>query len=225
MPTNAIKDKSTNQDTVAIAQPALLARLVMLIMALGGSQTLWATPPSLADKLVAVRTAIHSHQTLNQFKKDFILKELIPVISNPVLVSEIMVQNSMGITLKDIMAIDKLWIDAEDEMPIHREKIANRCAQELDQISQRDSRFVELFVMDNQGALVCMNNITSDYWQGDEAKWLNTFNKGKGGVDIGRVKFDKSAYAKLQQISLPIINNAGSVVGAITFGLNVDKLR
>ena len=66
--------------------------------------------------------------------------------------------------------------------------------------------------------------MTSDYWQGDEAKWENSFNGGKGGVDVGKIKFDKSANTQLQQVSLPIIDESGNVIGAITYGLAIDKI-
>jgi hypothetical protein len=71
---------------------------------------------------------------------------------------------------------------------------------------------------------VCQDSLTSDYWQGDEAKWKNSFNAGKGGVDAGKVSFDKSANAQLQQVSLPIVGSGGKVIGAITFGIAVSEL-
>ena len=77
--------------------------------------------------------------------------------------------------------------------------------------------------MDNQGAVVGENDLTSDYWQGDEAKWKNSFNGGKGGIDVGKVKFDKSANTQLQQISITIVDG-DKVIGAVTFGIVITKL-
>lgn len=37
-----------------------------------------------------------------------------------------------------------------------------------------------------EGALVCANAKTSDYWQGDKAKWQRAFAEGKGSVFIDR---------------------------------------
>jgi len=78
--------------------------------------------------------------------------------------------------------------------------------------------------MDDQGGVVGENNLTSDYWQGDEEKWTGSYNDTKGGVDVGKEKFDKSANATLQQISLPLIAKGGKVIGAITWGVAVDRL-
>jgi hypothetical protein len=47
----------------------------------------------------------------------------------------------------------------------------------------------------------------------------------RGGIDIGKVKHDKSADAALQQVSLPIIDADGKVIGALTFGILVDELQ
>ena len=134
-------------------------------------------------------------------------------------------QNSKGTDLDEIKDIDDKWKGAEDELPIQREKLNNTCAREIKRIVREHPEIIEAFVMDNQGAVVGENNLTSDYWQGDEAKWKNSYNNGKGGIDVGKVKFDRSANAVLQQVSLPIIDKNGKVIGAVTYGVNVDKVK
>ncbi|WP_197466328.1 MULTISPECIES: hypothetical protein [unclassified Oleiphilus] len=78
--------------------------------------------------------------------------------------------------------------------------------------------------MDNQGANVAMTNKTSDYWQGDEAKWQESFKDGAGAVHIGDVEFDESAQAYLVQVSVPVMDG-GTAIGAITIGINLDDLE
>jgi hypothetical protein len=75
--------------------------------------------------------------------------------------------------------------------------------------------------MDDQGANVCMSDRTSDYWQGDEAKWQNSFNGGKGGVNFDERKFDSSAKAVVVQVSVPVLDQ-GKVVGALTVGVKAE---
>ncbi len=72
--------------------------------------------------------------------------------------------------------------------------------------------------MDNQGALVCATEKTSDDWQGDEPKWIKAFNNGHGTTFIDRPRFDSSAHEYLAQISVPIID-AGKTIGVITAGV------
>jgi hypothetical protein len=156
--------------------------------------------------------------------KKYAKETLLPLCTNAVLVKETAAQNAKKVSLDDIKRIDKEWMEAEDELPIQAEKCGNACAKELKKIVSANSAIVEAFTMDNQGAVVGENALTSDYWQGDEAKWKNSFKGGKGGVDIGKEKFDKSANATLQQVSLPIIDEKGAVIGAVTFGLSLEKL-
>ena len=40
---------------------------------------------------------------------------------------------------------------------------------------ESEGLFTEIFVMDNKGMNVGQSDITSDYWQGDEAKWIKTY--------------------------------------------------
>ena len=78
--------------------------------------------------------------------------------------------------------------------------------------------------MDNQGANVGQNTLTSDYWQGDEAKWKESYNDGKGGVHVDKAKLDKSTNQVDQKFALPIIDEDGNVVGAICIGLDVERV-
>jgi hypothetical protein len=175
---------------------------------------------SLQAKL---RAQIEANDGMSAKVKAFVVKHLLPLTSHPEWVKAVVAQNDKKVALSEIQAIDKKWIAAEEELPIQHELMNNDCAKSLVQLAKRLPALSEVFVMDDQGANVCENTLTSDYWQGDEAKWQNSFNGAKGGVDVGKPKFDKSANASLQQVSLPIIGQGGKVIGAITFGLVVDQ--
>ena len=82
--------------------------------------------------------------------------------------------------------------------------------------------FKESFVMDDRGALVCMTQRTSDYWQGDEAKWQRSFNEGRGALYVGEIAWDESADSMLVQISVPIMSD-GRAIGALTVGKTVSS--
>lgn len=81
-----------------------------------------------------------------------------------------------------------------------------------------------MFVMDNLGANVCMSDKTSDHWQGDEPKFTESYKGGQGAVHIGDVIFDDSTQAYLVQVSVPV-TDGGTVIGAITIGVDVDKVE
>jgi hypothetical protein len=174
--------------------------------------------------LSSLKSAVDQNSAASDKMKTFAKETLIPLCTNPVFVQEVTTQNEQNISLDEIKKIDQEWIDAEDELPIQNEKLNNACAAEIKRIAEANPAILEAFVMDNQGALVGSNNLTSDYWQGDEAKWKESYKNGEGGACFGEVEFDKSANAELQQVSLPIVNAEGKVVGAATFGIQVGKL-
>ncbi len=156
--------------------------------------------------------------------KAFVKETLLPLCTNPVFVAAIQAQNAKGMTLDDIKKIDQAWADAEEELPIQKELLNNPCAAEIRSIASSKPAIAETFVMDNQGANVGQNELTSDYWQGDEPKWQNSYKEGQGGVDIAKNKLDKSSSRTMQQISLPVCDENGKVIGAVTFGLAVDSI-
>lgn len=169
-----------------------------------------------------LKMAITDADILTEPVKQFVIQRLLPLSQDAALASAITQQNNQQVSLPQIREIDIQWIEAEDELAIHREKLNNPCAKRVEGIVRKNIALVEVFVMDNQGALVCMNNITSDYWQGDESKWRNTYQRKT--VDIGPLQFDKSAYTHLQQVSLPIMDANQQIIGAITFGINISRV-
>jgi hypothetical protein len=157
--------------------------------------------------------------------KQFAKENLLPLCTDKVFVEEIEKQNAKKVTLAEIQKIDKEWTDAESELPIQKDCLNNTCAVEVKKIAAKLPALGEVFVMDNQGANVGQNALTSDYWQGDEPKWQNSFKGGKGGVDLGKRVLDKSTNVVDQKISLPIINEKGEVVGAICCGVKIELLK
>ena len=100
----------------------------------------------------------------------------------------------------------------------------SECGKHIRGIQDSADYYAEIFVMDNQGANVAMTDKTSDYWQGDEAKFQKSFNDGKGAVFVDDVEFDDSTQAYLVQVSVPV-KDGGQVIGAITIGVDVDKVE
>ena len=78
--------------------------------------------------------------------------------------------------------------------------------------------------MDNMGANVCMTEKTGDYWQGDEAKFVKSFNGSRGAVFVDEVELADVIKVKVSQVSVPVIDK-GEAIGAITFGIYVDNLK
>lgn len=143
--------------------------------------------------------------------------------TNAALVAAVKAQNAKGMSLDAIKATDAKWMKTTGVDGFMKSLMNNAAAKELKKLEKSKPYFLELFLMDNQGANVAMTDKTSDYWQGDEAKFTKSFNGGAGGVDVGKVKFDKSAQAYLVQVSVPVMDG-GKAIGALTIGINLDEL-
>ncbi|MEZ5649194.1 MAG: hypothetical protein R3E87_01440 [Burkholderiaceae bacterium] len=144
--------------------------------------------------------------------------------ANPVLIEAVLAQNAKHVPLTSIQDLDAKWQAtpglADFMMPI----LDNPAAAELYKLEANAGYVVESFVMDDQGALVAATNKTSDYWQGDEDKFTESYKGGNGAVHVSAVKFDASAQKHLAQVSLPIMKD-GKAIGAITLGVDVGAVR
>lgn len=150
-------------------------------------------------------------------------------LSDPAIVSAIEAQNTAnaGLTQGDIDALDKTWRaeTSSADQPLIKEVLGREISKFLSgKVDASGGLITEAFVMDNKGLNVGQSGITSDYWQGDEGKWQNTYSKGVGAVDIGDVELDESTQTYQSQLSITIVNGSGAPIGAITLGLNVELL-
>lgn len=141
---------------------------------------------------------------------------------DPAIVKAVAAQNALRMTLAQIKETDTAWMAGKAEVRV-RELLGNACSARIKGLVLQSPAYVEAFVMDNQGALVGLNGKTSDYWQGDEAKWQKSYNGGKGQVFVDKAHYDPSARAILVQVSVPVLDG-DATIGAITIGVDASKL-
>lgn len=144
--------------------------------------------------------------------------------TDPIIVAAVKAQNEKNISLDEIKELDKKWQDHAGIADYMLVMMESECGKALRNIQKSAPYYSEIFVMDNQGANVAMTDKTSDYWQGDEDKFIKSYNKGNGAVFIDDVKFDSSSQAYLVQVSVPV-KDGEEVIGAITIGIDVDKIK
>lgn len=142
---------------------------------------------------------------------------------DPVIVKAVKAQNAKGMSLEQIKAKDTEWKNTPGIADYMKAIMESECGRHLRGIQESESFYAEIFVMDNQGANVAMTDKTSDFWQGDEAKFQKSFNNGSGAVFVDDVEFDDSSQAYLVQVSVPVIDG-DKIIGAITFGIDVDQI-
>jgi len=151
-------------------------------------------------------------------------------VKDPIVVNAIKAQNQKhaSLTQADIDRLDKQWRaeTGASSQPMIKAVLANDLSKFLK--AKKDAGnglYTEIFVMDNKGLNVGQSDITSDYWQGDEAKWQKTYSVGPNAVHVSEVKKDESTQAFQGQLSMSVVDPANNqVIGAITVGINVEHL-
>ena len=159
---------------------------------------------------------------------DYIEANVRPWLDEPAIINAILAQNGAHARLgkAGIEMLDARWRAelSSTTRPMIEAQLSNPLSLYL-KGRQRAAEGVitEIFVMDNRGLNVGQSDITTDYWQGDETKWLKSF--GAGLLNVEEAQRDDSTQLMQSQASLPIRDPAtGKVIGAITVGVNLDAL-
>ena len=151
-----------------------------------------------------------AHTVLADFGAD---KTIVKAVKN---------QNKQGMTLADIKFTDKMWSDVmSGTLKIMDDMMVNDCAMAAKALMASHPAVVEIFVTDHQGVNVCMTAKTGDYWQGDEAKFWNSYNGGIGSVFVDEIEEDGGKM--ISQVSVPVMSK-GRAIGHMTIAVDVDKL-
>ncbi|HUG60550.1 MAG TPA: hypothetical protein VMP03_01820 [Methylomirabilota bacterium] len=152
------------------------------------------------------------------------------IVQSAELIEAIKAQNTVteGYDQAKIDELDKIWraeVDAADQ-PLIDATLDNATSAFLASYRESsDGLFTEIFAMDNKGLNVGQSDVTSDYWQGDEAKWQETFLIGPDAVHLSDVELDESTQTLQSQISVSVVDpDSGAPIGAVTFGVNVELL-
>lgn len=143
---------------------------------------------------------------------------------NPLLVRAVARQNAQALTLEEIRERDESWRSSADLTPFKLSLQRSPAGRFLQDLVTRDESISEAFLTDNQGANVAAYPATSDYWQGDEEKWIKSFNNGQGVVYIGPLQFDESSNGYSVQISAPVLNR-GETVGVLVAGITLTYIQ
>jgi len=134
-------------------------------------------------------------------------------------------QNAMGLSLDEIKNRDKQWMASGSDSELKLSMSSSAIGKFLSSVIKNNAdKYNEMFLTDNQGANVAAYPLTSDYWQGDEAKFINSFNNGDGKVYIGDLEFDESTKVNAIQISVPV-NYGNKAIGVLVIGVKVDHIE
>ena len=161
--------------------------------------------------------------------KEFVAAKVAPWLSDAVVIGAIKDQNGKTASYSDadIQKLDKQWraeVDAASK-PLIDSVLKDPLSAFLAKKKEAAGGVItEVFVTDAKGLNVGQSDVTSDYWQGDEAKWQKTFLVGPDAIFVDKVEKDESTQALQSQVSVTIKDDTGKAIGAITLGINVDGL-
>lgn len=174
--------------------------------------------PTLADPEIEAAAQLFAERSVSAW------------IGNPVVVSAIKAQNQQHADLSqsEIDNLDKTW-RAESENsggPLISKVTSNSLSDFLREIKENEDGLVtEVFVMDDKGLNVGQSDITSDYWQGDEAKWQKTYSAAPSTMFVDEVELDESTQSFQTQISIAVTDpETGKNIGAVTIGVDAEAL-
>ncbi len=171
----------------------------------------------------------HADSRLSTFEIKNLLRHkianVIELAENPQIITEVIQRNQLNQSLDDIKKIDNEWKNYTSDHPVIQSMHSSKAGAYLkSRVEDKDSVFSEIFLTDMQGANITAWPITSDYWQGDEAKWNRSYNNGKGEIHIGKLEFDESSQHNAIQVSVPIMNN-GVAIGVLIAGIKISYIQ
>lgn len=183
--------------------------------------------------VAAVLAAVVVPAAANDFEpimREYLESEISTWAADPVLIAELRVRNAetAGLSQDDIHALDAAWraeIGAA-EAPTIAPILGNAASEFLrERVAASGGAMTEAFAMDARGLNVATSDVTSDFWQGDESKFQETFGVGPGAVHISEIELDESTQAYQAQVSLTIVDpETQTLLGALTVGVNPDAL-
>ncbi|MEL6266147.1 MAG: hypothetical protein AAFR52_10965 [Pseudomonadota bacterium] len=154
--------------------------------------------------------------------------ELQTWITDPVFVYAIREQNETFGTLSErrIKRMDRQWIAENGRGPMIGDLLDRQASIILRDRRELSSGVItEIILMDKYGLNVAISDPTSDFFQGDEAKYQDTYLIGPGAVHVSEVEFDDSTGVDQTQVSMTVVDpDSGAPIGAVTFGINLEVL-
>ncbi|KEP70865.1 hypothetical protein DL1_13705 [Thioclava dalianensis] len=170
-------------------------------------------------------------QDVNDKVRAFVASDLRGWAEDPAIVAAIQAGNAAhsDLTPEAIEALDQTWRaeTAQTDRPTIQAVLDTPASQALrEHVTGSDGFVTEAFVVDQTGLNVAASSVTSDYWQGDEAKFTKTYPEGADAVFIDEVEFDESTQSYQVQVSFTITDpTSHAPIGAMTVGLDAEAFE
>lgn len=157
---------------------------------------------------------------------EYALEQFRSWINQPDVVRAILAQNQHTTDLDqdDIAALDGEWRRqfSAREKPMIEDLMTNPLSQYLSgHVANAKGMVTEVIVFDARGLNVGQSALTSDYWQGDEEKYTETYLVGPQGLHVSGIEQGEAPTIYQNQVSMSIADpKTEEVIGAVTISLN-----
>ncbi len=151
------------------------------------------------------------------------IKRVVRMGNNPILVQAVQAQNAEELSLAVIKDRDEVWRNTDDSDRFKQAMMNSNAGKYLTNLLKSSKTYTEVFITDNQGANVAASPLTSDYWQGDEDKWIKAYTPQGGSVYVGAMEWDESSGYNAIQISVPVKQD-GAVIGVMVVGVKLSHV-
>jgi hypothetical protein len=129
-----------------------------------------------------------------------------------------------------IIQIDGRWLSSDPDVPgsvafnlIHNPAAdVLRSIMDIDQKSESQFKYAEVFVTNQFGANVAQSHKTSDYKQDDEMWWQKA---KQNGIFLSEGGFDESAGVYASDIAIRILDGDGNFIGVLKAVINVESIK
>jgi hypothetical protein len=139
---------------------------------------------------------------------------------NPLLVKAVRRQNAQSLDAATIEQRDREWRTSGDDDPLKRALQSGDHAVVMQRFVEQDPALSGALLADNQGANVATYRLADDYWQGDEAEWEKTYNKGEGQVYVSPLQLNEETGVISMYVAAPVLDRS-KTIGVLVVGVNL----
>jgi len=128
-----------------------------------------------------------------------------------------------------IRQVDELWESSDPNVPdsiafnlIHNSASdVLRSIMDIDQKSDSQFKYAEIFITNQYGANVAQSHKTTDFRQDDESWWQKA---KQNGLFLSEGGFDESAGVYASDIALKILDKDGNFIGVLKAVVNIESI-
>ncbi len=138
-------------------------------------------------------------------------------------------ERNANVGQSDIDRLDAQWIaeTESDNQPLIASTLTGPLSSYLIRVQAGAlGLYTEIFVTDMHGLNVGQSAITSDYWQGDEAKFQKTYPIGPDAVFVDEAEYHEPSGTWRAQVNITVTEpENGQPIGAMTVEVNLTELQ